>query len=179
MSRWRTRHWFLALTGGLLLVAGVGVAYFLTRPSPPPPVGTGVGFTAPDFSLEDFHGRQFALSDFRGRVVLLLFWQSTCPDCTVALPKLRDLWKRVQDRGVALVGVNLDYDERAAWDYLASHGYDDLLTLRGSYDAAMDVVRLLAVPLVPYCLVIDKRGVIRFAGVYPNFPTERDLTPWL
>lgn len=179
MSRWRTRYGVLALAGGLLLVAGWAVAYFLTRPSPPPPVGTGVGFTAPDFSLEDLHGRRFALSDFRGRVVLLLFWQSTCPDCNLALPKLRELWHRYRDRGVILVGVNLDYDAGAAEQYIAAHGYGDQITLRTSYDAAMDVVRLLSVPFVPYCLVLDKRGVIRFAGVFPNLPTDRDLEPWL
>lgn len=171
------RPW-VGIVGLAVLLGSAAGAYLLTRPRQPP-VGTAVGLTAPNFALPDLQGRTFSLSDFRGRVVLLLFWQSTCPDCTVALPKLRDLWKRFQDRGVALIGVNLDYDERAARDYLSSHGYDDLLTLRGSYDAAMDVVGLLSVPYVPYCLVIDKRGVIRFAGVYPNFPTERDLAPWL
>ena len=43
----------------------------------------------------------------------------------------------------------------------------------------MEVVSLLDVPLVPYVIVIDKRGIIRYKGVYPEEPTAPDIEPWL
>ena len=138
-----------------------------------------MGQTAPDFALEDLHGRRVALSDFRGRVVLLVFWQSTCPDCNLALPDVRSLWKRYQNRGVVLVGVNLDYELEWALRYIEANGYSDQITLRQSYDAAMSVVQLYKVPYVPYVLLLDRRGVIRFAGVYPPLPPTAEIERWL
>ncbi len=163
----------------LLALAGGAVGWMLTRPEPLPPQGVRTGFTAPNFSLLSLDGQRVALSDYRGRTVLLLFWQSTCPDCAKAMPEVRALWQKYRPRGVVLLGVNLDHDPEAAVAYLRAHGYTDQITLWESFDAAMDVVSLFEVPYVPYLLVIDKRGVIRFHGVYPALPRPEELEKWL
>lgn len=172
-------RWAIGALVVLLAAAGGAIAFVLTRPAPPPPVGTGLGQTAPDFTLKDLQGRTVALSDFRGKAVLLCFWQSTCPDCSKALPELWALRDRYGERGVVLVGVNLDHELEAAVQYLEGKGYTDLITLWESFDAAMGVVALMNVPLVPYAFLIDRRGVIRFSGTYPALPQPEEIERWL
>lgn len=153
------------------------MALLILRPWAASPVGPEVGQTAPDFSLPDLSGKEVRLSSFRGKPVLLYFWQSTCPDCHKALPELLAL--RAQFPGIVLVTVNLDYHELDLRAYLDRLGGVDFLVLRGSYEAAMGIVDLLQVPFVPHVLFLDRRGVIRFRGTYPELPRPEHIRPWL
>jgi len=145
-----------------------------------PPVGTKVGNRAPDFTLNDFSGKPVRLSQFRGHVVLLEFWQSTCPDCRRETPYLGELYSRYKAEGLVWVGVNLDHDHEAAEKFLEENGLtDEQVVLGNDFSAAMEVVDLFAVPLVPCVFVIDKHGIIRYRGVYPAKPVSGDIEPWL
>ena len=175
----RSRRWIFI--GGTIAVAmaAVGVILALTVDRQPP-VGTEIGQTAPDFTLSNFQGVKVSLSDFRGQVVILEFWQSTCPDCRRETPYLDELYRRYKDTGVVWLGVNLDHDHDAAQKFLADSGLaDDQTTVGKDYTAAMDVVKLFDVPLVPCVFVIDRRGVIRYRGVFPDKPYAGDIEPSL
>jgi peroxiredoxin len=140
---------------------------------------TQVGCRAPDFTLPGLTGNPVSLRQFRGKVVLLFFWESTCPDCRRALPRLWELRDRYQGRGLVLVGVNVDVKKEFAERYLKEQGYTDLLVLRGTFEQAMDVVKLFGVELVPHVFIIDRQGVIRFSGTWPVFPTQEEIERWL
>lgn len=163
-----------------LLIAGIIIAVilFLTT-NRQPPIGTEIGLTAPDFTLENLDGVAISLSGFRGRVVLLEFWQSTCPACRRAMPHQKELYERYKDKGLVWVGVTLDHDPDVARAYLEETGFLDQITLWQSFDDAMDIVDLFAVELVPRVFVIDRRGIIRYAGTYPDQPQTSDIEPWL
>ena len=174
LSRNRRLAWAI----GVIVVAGVGfAAYWLLRP---PPVGVEVGMRAPEFTLEDLGGNPVSLGDLRGKVVVIEFWQSTCPDCRRALPELVATLMPYLDEGVVILGVNLDHDVELAREYLQAQGLDAFITtLHESFDKAMDVVDLFHVPLVPYTILIDRRGIIRFAGTYPDTVTPDLVERWL
>lgn len=174
------RKWVAAGLAAFLLIAGITTAaiLFLTADKQPP-IGTEVGQTAPDFTLEDLNGVAVSLSGFRGRVVLLEFWQSTCPYCRLAKPHQNNLYERYRDEGLVWVGVTLDHDPDVARAYLEEYGFLDQITLWQSFDDAMDIVDLFAVKLVPRVFVIDRRGIIRYAGTYPDLPQSADINPWL
>lgn len=161
---------------GLAGAAGVLLAL---RPWAAPPLGLEVGQRAPDFVLPDLSGREIRLSSFRGKTVLLYFWQTTCPDCRKALPELLALRAQFPQEKLVLLTVNLDYYEEDLWRYLERLGELDFLVLRGSYEAAMRVVDLFQVPYVPHVLLLDRAGVIRFRGTYPDFPTAEEVRRWL
>ena len=169
---------FLAGGIGVALLLGA-LAFILPRALKPVPVGTEPGYRAPDFRLARLDtGEEVSLSQFRGHVVLLLFWQSTCPDCRRAMPYFEDLRVKFSSRGLVVLGVDLDHDPDAARRYLREHRYG-LIPLWGSFDAAMEVVKLYEVPLVPHVVLIDKKGIIRFRGTYPDVPTPEDIERWL
>lgn len=164
--------------GCVILLAAIGglAAWLVTSRVP---IGVEVGERAPDFSLEHLiSNRPVSLKEFRGNVVILLFWQSTCPDCRVAMPYFQELLDTYGSQGLVLLGVDLDHDPDQARAYLEEHGYR-LIPLWGSYEKAMSIVELFQVPLVPHAILIDKKGIIRFRGTFPELPSTAEIEEWL
>ena len=67
------------------------------------------GKAAPAFTLADQDGKPVALKDFAGQDVILYFYpKDDTPGCTKEAQGFRDLWKKLQKRGVAVLGVSPD-----------------------------------------------------------------------
>lgn len=171
------RVWIPALVGLVVIGGGMVVWWSVGRP---PPVGPQVGMRAPDFTLPTLEGQPVSLKDFRGQVVLIEFWQSTCPDCQRSLPHVAELARAYKDRGLVLLGVNLDHDPQAALSFIDQLGLAEvMITLGGNLEQAMDVVDLFEVPLVPHVVLVDRRGVIRFSATFPEMITPDVIERWL
>jgi len=142
------------------------------------PVGNTVGKAAPSFTLPDLTGAEVSLSDFLGQVVILNFWRSTCPACHALMPTLKDLHQRYQERGLVVVGINLDGNAVIAARYLQQSGYLDFITLWGLYNVTKEVENLYGVVGLPRVFLVDRQGVIRFSGLSSLFG-EEDIETWL
>jgi thiol-disulfide isomerase/thioredoxin len=142
------------------------------------PIGNTVGKAAPSFTLSDLSGTQVSLSDFLGQVVILDFWRSTCPACQALMPTLEDVRQRNQNRGLVVVGINLDANAVIAARYLQQSGYSDFVTLWGANSAVKEVENLYGVTGLPRVFLVDRQGVIRFSGLSSQFG-EEDIEPWL
>src|SRR5919197_1514583 len=66
------------------------------------------GQRGPSFSLAKLDGGRASLADWNDRVVVLNFWATWCQPCTDEMPTLEGLWRRYRERGVAVVGINVD-----------------------------------------------------------------------
>lgn len=67
------------------------------------------GLRAPDFAGMTHTGETIRLQDFRGQKVALYFYpKDDTPGCTKQACNLRDDYSRLQDAGVAVVGVSAD-----------------------------------------------------------------------
>ena len=128
--------------------------------------------------LPDLSGAKVSLSDFLGQVVILNFWRSTCPACKLLMPTLERLRQRYQDRGLVVVGINLDGNAVIAARYLQQNGYSDFITLWGLYNVTKEVKNLYGVVGLPRVFLVDRQGVIRFSGLVSGFG-EEDIEPWL
>jgi thiol-disulfide isomerase/thioredoxin len=142
------------------------------------PVGTGVGQTAPSFTLADLSGTEVSLADFLGQVVILNFWTSTCPTCQALMPILEHLRQRYQDRGLVVVGISIDSSASVAADYLRQNGYSTFISLWGPRTAVQEVRSLYVVTGLPRVFVVDRQGIVRFSGLFSGFD-EEDIEPWL
>jgi len=135
-----------------------------------PAVGHRVGETAPPFSLELLDGTPMSLADHRGRVVILDFWASWCVPCRLSMPTLEETARELGD-DVILLGVSLDRTEAEARAYVEARGYTELVTVYSSLREARAVAGDYAVLGIPKTFVIDRGGVVRFAG-HPNLLTR-------
>ena len=113
---------------------------------------------APDFRLDDAHGRPWQLSEQRGNVVVLNFWSVTCQPCVQELPSLNELARMTRHRkDIQVVAVSTDKgpDEVAA----VLPPNNELTIL---FDSDKSVVRdRYGTKLYPETWIVDARGVIR------------------
>ncbi len=166
----------LLLTLAIVLVPVALLAYGLRgdpRSVPSPLVGT----SAPEFSLPALGGGQAKLADFRGRVLVLNFWASWCVPCREEAPALEAMWQHYRDRGVAVIGVNIQDQEPAAREFMAATRttFPNVVDARGLTSIAYGIYG------VPETFVIDRAGRIRFKqiGAADVKALARELEPLL
>ncbi len=71
------------------------------------------GSTAPDFTLIADDGNEVTLSDFRGKRVVLYFYpKANTPGCTRQACAIRDVYPRLADQDVVVIGISPDSPER-------------------------------------------------------------------
>jgi cytochrome c biogenesis protein CcmG/thiol:disulfide interchange protein DsbE len=121
-----------------------------------------LGRAATPFALTTFDKAPLALEDLRGKIVVLNFWASWCiPACYDEAPALERTWLAYKDKGVVVVGVNVQDTEAPAKKFLARFGH--------SFPNAPDPKGHVAVDYgvygVPETFFIDRRGRVRFKHV--------------
>jgi cytochrome c biogenesis protein CcmG/thiol:disulfide interchange protein DsbE len=117
---------------------------------------------APAFELPRFDGGTLPLSSLRGKYVLVNFWASWCIPCRDEAPLLERAWREYRDRGLVVVGVNIQDLEPEARKFIAE--------FKVSYPNVRDrdgrVSRAYGTTGVPESFFIDREGrvVRKFPG---------------
>ena len=188
-----SRPWLMALLVALPLAVGGGIYAGLfhewspksetlpqaeTGPDASPNRGIAVGQAAPDFALERLAGGRVYLSDYLGEVVILDFWAKWCRPCRASMPRLEEFRRRYESRGLRVIAVSLDSSGEEARAYLEENGYGEFVGLWESLSAARNVARTYGVVGIPHTLVIDREGIIRYAG-HPLYIGDSLLEPLL
>ncbi|MGH7263163.1 MAG: TlpA family protein disulfide reductase [Candidatus Rokuibacteriota bacterium] len=151
---WSWGKWAIPLSVLPLLVL---LAYgFRTDPRAiPSPL---VGRAAAPFSIHLFDGGSLSLADLRGKVVVLNFWASWCyPACYEEAPVLERGWRAWKDRGVVVVGVDIQDQEEPARKFLKQFS----LSFPNGPDPSGKISVDYGVYGVPETFFIDKAGRIR------------------
>jgi cytochrome c biogenesis protein CcmG, thiol:disulfide interchange protein DsbE len=76
------------------------------------------GDTAPEFSIKADNGKTISLSDFGGKVLVLNFWASWCGPCLDETPSLSQFAAQYADKGVVVLAISVDRDEKAYRKYI-------------------------------------------------------------
>jgi cytochrome c biogenesis protein CcmG/thiol:disulfide interchange protein DsbE len=150
----RVARWLIPLAVVPVLIL---LAYgFRTNPREiPSPL---LGKPAAAFSLTAFDGAPLSLAALRGRVVVMNFWASWCyPACYEEAPALERGWQAYKDRGVMLIGVNIQDKPEPARKFLEQFGH----TFPNAPDPAGRVSVDYGVYGVPETFFIDKAGRVR------------------
>lgn len=121
-----------------------------------------VGRPAPAFQLTGFDGQPVSLEQYRGQVVVLNFWASWCyPACYEEAPVLEQSWRQWRDRGVVVLGIDIQDTEEKARKFIADFG----LTFPNAPDPTGRASIDYGVYGVPETFFIDRQGRIRYKHV--------------
>jgi|SRR5688572_6873243 len=127
----------------------------------------GIGKVAPDIVGKDLDNKEFKLSDSRGKVTVLVFTGEWCGPCRSEYPYQRLMLELYKDKPFALVGVNSDDKLEVA----RKGKIDSRLPYRTWWDGHAEkntegpIAKAWGVTGWPTMYVLDKSGVIRFAGL--------------
>ena len=122
-----------------------------------PAVALDRGGELPAVKLSRADGTQLDLSGLRGRVVLVDFWASWCGPCRESFPFLDGLRQQHAERGLTVVGVNVDEDRADAQRFLdrTPVAFDIV------YDAEAATPPRFGVKAMPSTYVFGRDGTLR------------------
>ena len=130
------------------------------------------GQTAPPCSLTTIgSGHAVDPTQLRGYVVYVDFWASWCPPCARAFPFMNALAREFGDRGLRVVGVNVDEDPRDAERFLGTH--PAVFTV--ARDSSGKCPREFGVEAMPSSFLIDQDGVVRHVQLGFRPQDARDI----
>jgi cytochrome c biogenesis protein CcmG/thiol:disulfide interchange protein DsbE len=110
------------------------------------------------FALASYDGPPMNLEAHRGHVVVLNFWASWChPACYEEAPVLERNWQAYRDRGVVVLGVDIQDKPEAGRQFINTFG----LTFPNALDPVGKVSVDYGVYGVPETFFIDGKGRVR------------------
>jgi cytochrome c biogenesis protein CcmG/thiol:disulfide interchange protein DsbE len=158
----RTMGMWTRLVAVLVPVAGlIGLLAYGFRTNPREIPSPLLGRPATPFSLTLFDGGRFQLAEHGDRVVVVNFWASWCIPCREEAPVLEAAWQAYRDRGVVVVGVNVQDSEPAARVFIETFG----LTFPNGPDPGGRIAIDYGVYGIPETFVIGRDGRIGYKHI--------------
>ncbi|HET7713953.1 MAG TPA: TlpA disulfide reductase family protein [Patescibacteria group bacterium] len=135
----------LALIGGLAASALKGQG------------GNAPALAGTNFTLQKIGGGSGDLAQFKGQVVLINFWASWCGTCREEMPDIVGTWRKYQDQGFNVIGINYGESEQDAVNFTKTYGMD----FTNFLDPEKAVAAQYGVISMPSSYLIDRRGQLR------------------
>lgn len=135
-----------------------------------------IGKTAPDFTLKDVDGTEHKLSDMKGKIVVLEWINHQCPvvnRCHASNTMSKALAK-FKEKPVVWLAVDSSHfcadkvEDIHKWTEKQKIGYPYLLDANGKVGHIYDA------KTTPHMFVIDKKGVLAYAGAVDNDPYGKE-----
>ena len=98
------------LRGGIVLLSAVLVFFIYSGIHERVVVA---GDSAPEFTIHADNGSTVTLPNFGGKLLVLNFWATWCPPCVQETPSLSAFAAAYAAKGVVVLGVSVDKDEKA------------------------------------------------------------------
>ncbi|MDO9103468.1 MAG: TlpA disulfide reductase family protein [Methylovulum sp.] len=116
------------------------------------------GDTLPDCRLTAAGDNSlFKLKQFEGKVLYVDFWASWCGPCAKSFPFLNQLDHDYRERGLQIIGVNLDEQVADAESFLAKYPASFKIAADTNQQCALD----FGVKAMPSSYLVDRKGHIR------------------
>lgn len=118
---------------------------------------------APDFELPDLNGTTFSLSKYKSQTpVLLYFWATWCPYCMAVRPAVINLRKGTPKTDLEILAINVGGGDSLAKVKKFEEAHPAPYTVL--FDGEGKAIRPYRVQGIPYFVLIDKNGMIRYHG---------------
>jgi hypothetical protein len=122
-----------------------------------------VGKNVPEFETRDVEDQPFKISDYRGKVVVIQFWGLWNRECARSVPETRELVERLKDKPFAWIGIDTDTNKDDFKKSATALGVNWRNSWQGGTTGVLP--RSWGISSVPYTLVCDAKGVIRYMGL--------------
>ena len=116
------------------------------------------GDTAPKFTIKADQGPTISRTDFNGKLLVVNFWATWCPPCISEWPSLNEFARRYKDKGVTVVGISVDKNEKRYREFLAK-GKPEFLTAR---DPEWNIPASYGTFMIPETYIINKEGKVLY-----------------
>lgn len=127
------------------------------------PLDRGIGQRVANFTLKDVSGQSVSLYGFAGKKAVVLAYLGTdCPVGNLYAPRLAELSKAYQDKGVVFLGINANAQETV--DQVAKHAKTYGIDFPVLKDTINLVADLTLAERTCEVLVLDGRAVLRYRG---------------
>ena len=132
-----------------------------------------VGKKAPSFVAPKVGGQLVSLENYKNKPLVLNFWASWCPPCRDETPGMERIWRKYEDQGVVILGINVQDGEKEAERYISEFGvtFSNALDLDGSITVDYGVTGL------PVTFFIDNDSVVK--GRWVGSISEDRLDNWV
>jgi thiol-disulfide isomerase/thioredoxin len=108
-------------------------------------------------------GRPFDISQYKGKVIIVDFWATWCGPCLAELPNLKSMYQKYHDRGLEVVGINLDDEGQELGKFLKDNDlpwkilHSTSPTNKGFSDPNADFYGITGIPAI---FLIDRSGKV-------------------
>ena len=168
MTRRFRLPWCLAAVA-LVLLARPADAFFAG--------GGGIkeGDPAPNFSGQTVDNQAIDYAQLKGKKVIVLdFWSIYCASCIEEMPRLTEIYNEFKDKGLLIVGVNLDsFGTHRVVKFMQG------MEVKINFPVVIDKTRQIATSfnamVLPTTLLIDASGKVRFYHVGYKPGDEKQL----
>jgi cytochrome c-type biogenesis protein len=161
------------ISGALLIILGSAMILPAVWAGAPVEEKAGTEQKAADFSLSAIDGGTIRLSDYKGKVIILNFWATYCPPCRKEIPDFIKLYNRYKDRGLMVIGINLDKpDLEELKRFSKGMGINYPIVKNDALTSSRYGVRY-----IPATFIIDKRmNIVKdFVGYNPASVFESEI----
>jgi thiol-disulfide isomerase/thioredoxin len=116
-----------------------------------------IGAPAPDFFFK-YPGKEPAsLRSLKGNVVLINFWDTSCPPCVEEMPYLQQINDQWADKGLVLLPIDIGESASVVQDFLSTYK----LSLPVIIDDKGQVTTVYHIRYTPTTILIDQTGIIQ------------------
>lgn len=98
------------------------------------------------------------LDQLKGKILYVDFWASWCGPCAKSFPFMNEMHQQLKDKGLEIIGVNLDENPEDAKEFLTKYPAEFTVMADASQDkkCAQD----FAVKAMPSSYIIDQNGKV-------------------
>jgi thiol-disulfide isomerase/thioredoxin len=127
------------------------------------------GEIAKDWKLMSFNSNEpVSLSDYKGKLVLLDFWICHCGPCIASIKDLNLLYNKYKDRNFKLVSINAYDSPEMIKSFIQNRKPIDYEILTQGEEVRLKY----GVPGFPTVILLDKKGVVLYAGGFNSTKIE-------
>ncbi|MGL4992896.1 MAG: thioredoxin-like domain-containing protein [Bacteroidales bacterium] len=128
---------------------------------------SAVGQPFVDIRMATPEGDTLAISDLVGKhkVIMIDFWATWCGPCRAEMPRLVELYKNYNKKGLEIIGVSLDRDEASWKNYIKSNKLEwkHISDLQFWNSAG---AKAYGVNSIPHIVLLDEKGTIISRGLH-------------